>query len=194
MTDEQAAGRQCILDQAQRLFLAHGYHGVSIRDIVRACGLSNAALYYHFGSKRDLFVEVSRDCVAMFVRKLQEAATGKGTCAERLADVAEAYAQFILDSRIDMRALLRDLLECESEGIQDLVLDPERQIPSVFAAVLEEGIDAGEIRVVDAQRVSLLVVGMINSLTARRMFGQAAETLREDINLAIGTLLEGIAA
>ena len=48
MTTDQAAGRECLLDQAQRLFFAHGYHGVSVRDIVQACGLSNAALYYHF--------------------------------------------------------------------------------------------------------------------------------------------------
>ena len=62
----------------------------------------------------------------------------------------------------------------------------------MFAIVLEEGIAAGEIRTVDAHRVSVLVLGMINSLTAHRMFGKGAETLTEDIDLAISTLLEGV--
>jgi AcrR family transcriptional regulator len=66
-TGNQAAGRRCILDQAQQLFFAHGYHGVSIRDIVQACGLSNAALYHHFGSKQNLFVEVFKEYVAILV-------------------------------------------------------------------------------------------------------------------------------
>ena len=60
---EPAAGRRCILEEAQRLFASRGYHGVSIRDIVQACGLSNAALYYYFGSKQNLYVEVIRGFV-----------------------------------------------------------------------------------------------------------------------------------
>lgn len=192
VTDDQAAGRRCILDQAQQLFFAHGYHGVSIRDIVQACGFSNAALYYHFGSKQILFVEVFKGYVAILARKLQEAGTGKGSCGERLARMAEAYAQLILDSRVESRTLLRDLMEFDSEEIRHLILDAEGQIPAILATVLEEGIAAGEIRAVDGHRISVLVLGMINSLTARRMFGDGVETLTEDIDLAISTLLEGI--
>jgi AcrR family transcriptional regulator len=192
VTGDQAAGRQCILEQAEQLFFAHGYHGVSIRDIVQACGLSNAALYYHFGSKQNLFVEVVKEYVAILVQKLQEAGTGKGSCGERLARIAEAYAQFILDSRIEIQTLLRDLMECDSEEIRHLIPAARGQIPSMFATVLDEGIAAGEIRPVDTHRVSVLVLGMINSLTGRHMFDKVAETLTEDIDLAIGTLFEGI--
>jgi hypothetical protein len=45
---------------------------------------------------------------------------------------------------------------------------------------------------VDAHRIGVLLLGMINSLAARRMFDQVAETLTEDIDLAIDTLFEGI--
>jgi len=58
------ATRRCILEAAQRLFASHGYHGASIRDIVQACGVSNAALYYHFGSKQSLYFEVLREYIA----------------------------------------------------------------------------------------------------------------------------------
>lgn len=192
VTGDQAAGRQCILDQAQRLFFAHGYHGVSIRDIVQACGLSNAALYYHFGSKQNLFVEAFKEYVAILVKKVQEVGAGQGSCAERLIRLAEAYAQFVLDSRIESQILLRDLMEFDSEEIRHLIRDAEGQIPSMFASVLGEGIAASEVRAVDAHRISLLVHGMINALTAHHMLGRAAETLSEDIALAVNTLFEGI--
>ena len=192
MTGDQAAGRQCILDQAQRLFFVHGYHGVSIRDIVQACGLSNAALYYHFGSKQNLFVQVFKAYVAILVHKVQKVGTGGGSCAERLVRLAEAYAHFVLDSRIESQILLRDLMEFDGEEIRHLIRDAEGQIPFMFATVLEEGIAAGEIRTVDAGRISLLVHGMLNSLTAHHMLDTAAETLSEDIALAINTLFEGI--
>jgi len=194
VTSDQPAGRQCILDQAQQLFLAHGYHGVSIRDIVRACGLSNAALYYHFGNKQNLFVEVFKRYVAVVVQQLQEAGARQDSCRERLASMAEAHAEFMLKSRSELLTLFRDLMQCDSDEIRQLIPKAKGQIPSIFATVLEEGIADGEIRRVDAQRVSILLLGMISSLTARRTYGKVGETLTEDVGLAISTLFEGIGA
>ncbi len=44
--------RRRILKTALPLFSRHGFHGASIRDIARAVGLTEAAIYYHFRSKR----------------------------------------------------------------------------------------------------------------------------------------------
>jgi AcrR family transcriptional regulator len=192
VSGNEAAGRQCILDQAQRLFFARGYHGVSVRDIVHACGLSNGALYYHFGSKQNLFIQVFKEYVARATRQLQQAGAGQGSCRERLAGMVDAYAYFILESRSELQTLHRDLMQCGQDEIQGLLPGAMRQIPSLFATVLEEGIAAKEIRPVDTQRVSILLLGMINSLTTRRMFGQGARPLSEDIDLAINILFEGI--
>jgi hypothetical protein len=92
----------------------------------------------------------------------------------------------------ELQTLLRDLTELDGEEIQHLLPEVTGQIPSLFATVLEEGIAAGGIRPVDAYRVSVLLLGMINSLAAPRMHDKVAETLTEDIDLAIGTLFEGI--
>lgn len=194
VASDQAAGRQCILDQAQQLFLAHGYHGVSIRDIVQACGLSNAALYYHFGNKQSLFVEVFKNYVAVLVQQLHEAGAGKGSCRERLASMAETHAHFMLKSHCELHTLIRDLMQCDSEEIRKLIPEAKGQIPSMFATVLGEGIAGGEIRPVDTQRVSVLLLGMISSLTAHRTYDRAGETLAEDVDLAIDTLFDGIGA
>jgi TetR/AcrR family transcriptional regulator len=193
-TPDQAAGRQCILEQAQRLFFAHGYHGVSIRDIVQSCGLSNAALYYHFGSKQNLYVEVIKEYVAAVAQQVRQAGAGQGSCRERLARMAEAQARFILKSRSEIQTLLRDLTASGDDEIQRLVPDVATRIPSMFAAVMEEGIAAGEIRPVDTHRVSVLLLGMINSQAARRMFDTPAVPLAEDLDLAICALFEGIGA
>jgi AcrR family transcriptional regulator len=192
LTSDQAAGRQCILEQAQRLFFLHGYHGVSIRDIVQACGLSNAALYYHFGSKQNLYVEVIRGFVTSVVQPVQQAEAGSGSSRERLTRMVLAFARFISESGSELHVLLRDLTECEGEEIQQLIPEVTGQILAPLDAVLEDGIAAGEIRDVDVHRVSLLLMGMLNALAARRMRGPVPETLAEDADLAISTLYEGI--
>jgi AcrR family transcriptional regulator len=187
-----AAGRQCILDEAQRLFSRHGYHGVSIRDIVQACGLSNAALYYHFGNKQNLFSEVLQKHIATVAQQLRAAGAGVGTCRQRLVRIAQAYAEIILESQSAFQILLRDLTQFDREEIQEVLPDARKQVPAVVAAILEEGITNGEIRPVNAQRVGILLLGMVSSLVARRLYSTAAATLQEDVDLVIDVLFEGI--
>lgn len=193
MTNTQTLGRQCILDQARQLFFAHGYHGVSVRDIVQACGLSNAALYHHFGSKDNLFIEVFRGHLGQVVQQLREAGKAEGSCQERLRSMAETYARIMSESQSEVQALLRDLMDCDPDQRQRLLYDAQWQIPSLFAAVIQEGIAAGEIRALDAHRVSVLLTGMVFSLTVRRRFEAVDETLSDDIELVMNTLFEGIA-
>ena len=52
--------RARILDAAERLFMAHGYDGTSIRQITGEVGVNLAAVNYHFGSKEALIQEVFR--------------------------------------------------------------------------------------------------------------------------------------
>jgi hypothetical protein len=103
-----------------------------------------------------------------------------------------AFGQYISESRSELHMLLRDLTECEGEEIQQLIPEVTGQVLAPFASVLEDGITAGEIRAVDVHRISLLLMGMLNSLAARRMRGPVPETLAEDVDLAISTLFEGI--
>lgn len=52
--------RERILDAAERLFMAHGYDGTSMRQITGEAGVNLAAVNYHFGAKESLMQEVFR--------------------------------------------------------------------------------------------------------------------------------------
>ena len=61
MADVRATDtRERILDAAERLFMAHGYEGTSMRQITGEAGVNLAAVNYHFGSKESLMQEVFR--------------------------------------------------------------------------------------------------------------------------------------
>jgi TetR/AcrR family transcriptional regulator len=45
-----------LLDTAATLFANHGYAGVSMREIARLVGLTQAAIYHHFANKDALYV------------------------------------------------------------------------------------------------------------------------------------------
>ena len=188
------ATRQCLLKAAQRLFAAHGYHGASIRDIVQSCGVSNAALYYHFGSKQNLYAEVLRAYITAVVVRLQKSDAEKGTCRSRLSQVALAYATIILESENLLQTLLRDAAQFNPEDIVRLLPELSSQIPAVIAKILEDGITAREIRAVPNHRTGILLMGMVNAMTVRRLYSEVNTTLEEDADLVIDILFEGIDA
>ena len=51
-----ATAREEILDAASELFTRNGFATTSTHDIANAVGIRQASLYYHFPSKRDIFI------------------------------------------------------------------------------------------------------------------------------------------
>lgn len=50
--------REKILDAAEVDFADHGYAGATLREVANACGVTQALITYHFGTKHSLFEEV----------------------------------------------------------------------------------------------------------------------------------------
>lgn len=50
-----SGAKEEILQEALKLFAAHGFGGASTRDIARAAGVNHALIKYHFGSKEALW-------------------------------------------------------------------------------------------------------------------------------------------
>jgi AcrR family transcriptional regulator len=53
--------RERLLDQAEALFSAKGYRGVTVREITAQAGCNLAAVNYHFRNKLNLYLEVFRE-------------------------------------------------------------------------------------------------------------------------------------
>lgn len=74
-TDKLRRGRKYdqVLAGARDVFLADGFEGASVDDIVRAAGVSKATLYSYFPDKRMLFMEVARvECLLQADRAIAE--------------------------------------------------------------------------------------------------------------------------
>ena len=56
-----AERRQQLLDVALDVFSRRGYHDASMNDIAEAAGVTKPVLYQHFGSKRELYLELLRE-------------------------------------------------------------------------------------------------------------------------------------
>jgi AcrR family transcriptional regulator len=56
--EQRAETIALILDEAERLFAMHGFHGVTLKDVARAAGVHHTLLNYYFDDKQKLLDEV----------------------------------------------------------------------------------------------------------------------------------------
>lgn len=90
--------RAALLRAAAREFADRGYDAAGVDRIAARARLNKAMLYYHFGSKRELYHEILHDMFGTVAARARAIADGPGTAPEKLdawiaAIVEEAAAR-----------------------------------------------------------------------------------------------------
>jgi AcrR family transcriptional regulator len=93
---EQKPARVRILDAAHELMLTAGLARATTKEIARAAGCSEAALYKYFDSKEELFVRVLAERLPRLTPLLGSLAAepGQGTLEGNLTEIARQAALF----------------------------------------------------------------------------------------------------
>jgi TetR/AcrR family transcriptional regulator len=76
--------RRLVLKSAGELFNRKGYAGTTVREIVNAAGVSKPVLYYYFGNKEGVFLELVRSPFEKLQALLLGFEGGGGMVSERL--------------------------------------------------------------------------------------------------------------
>jgi AcrR family transcriptional regulator len=152
--------REQILDTAAELFAAKGFHGVSVGEIGRACGISGPALYKHFASKDAVLA-------AMLVGISEQLlADGRDRVAE--APDARAALTALVDYHVDFALRHRALIVVQDRDWQSLppearerVRALQREYVDVWATQLRRVHRA--LRTDRARAMAHAAFGLINS-------------------------------
>jgi AcrR family transcriptional regulator len=142
---------------ARALVEEGGYAAASVQAIADRSGVSAGALYRHFPSKAELFVEVFRDAAKRDLAAVDDAA-GSGGCIERLEAAVAAHARRALHRRRLAWALLYEPV--------DPLVDAERLVYRRtycrhMAGLLRQAIAAGEIPEQNVEMSAAALVGAI---------------------------------
>lgn len=156
-------GRRRILEVAEKLFTEQGFNAVSIRDIARRCEVTNAALYYHFPSKAELFEEVLEHHAKRLDDRMRAAVCEEGTYRDAVKAMLLEYAKITKDRRPPFHLLRRDI------GGKDKIakIDYFRRIFHAMILPIEEllseAIKAGDLKdLPEGFSAAAILVGMVN--------------------------------
>lgn len=87
-----------ILQAAERIFLAEGYQGATIRKIADEVGVSSTALYMHFRDKDEILLEICDSAIAKLLRSNSEISARPIDAVSRVRLMLDAYMTFALEN------------------------------------------------------------------------------------------------
>ena len=151
--------RERLVRAARQVLERGGYAGASVIAIARRAGVSAGALYRHFPSKAELFVEVLRVAGEGELTEMNAAASRAETFTGRLEAVVATYARRALHNRRLAWALVYEPV--------DPLVDAERLLYRRnycrgMAALLRQGIAAGEFPNENPDLTAAALVGVIS--------------------------------
>ena len=155
--DQPATTRERLVEASRSLLEEGGYAAASVQAVADRAGVAAGALYRHFASKGELFVEVFRDAAKRDLAVIDEAAAS-GECVARLEAAVAAHAWSALRHRRLAWALLHEPV--------DPLVDAERLVYRRtycrhMAGLLRQGIAAGEIPDQNVELSAAALVGAI---------------------------------
>lgn len=151
--------RAQILEAALHCFGAKGLHAAKVDDIVKASGLSKGAIYWHFGSKDEIFLALFDSFEEELFAEWAELESDD--CLETLRRVGETTLTRLL--------AMRSLLEAWTEFLRHPT--SRRRMANTYAhsreriaASLRSGIERGQIRACDPEKIAGALTALIEGL------------------------------
>ncbi len=158
--------RAAIILAAAEVFDEAGYHGASMREIMKRAGITLGAVYFHFPNKEALAAAVMNAQPETIVPKL------RSDGLQRLVDITLVWSHQLQVDKI-LRAGVRLAVEQSGFGMHSSESFDEWQ--RIMEACLRDAAERGELRAgVDAHQVAEFVVSactgmqLYSDLVARR--------------------------
>jgi len=134
---------EAIRAAAFQQFAERGYPVVTVRDIMKACGLTQGALYNHFKSKDELLHDIITSTQAELERQCLQAVTEAGADPQaQLRAFVRVYVMRHCRLRVEALVANREIGWLDSERVSD-IRRSRRAIRDILVGILKAGIDKG---------------------------------------------------
>ena len=150
-----------ILSVAGRLFATKGFEGTSMRDIAVACGISKSLLYHHFANKDEIYSRVAVGSTLelyLFVRDR----VPDGTPSQKIRAFMVATAEYFRRYRWAWIASTTAFWNDPDRHRYKERMTRRDRFENFLRSLIQEAIDAGEIRKVDVAMTGRLILSSLN--------------------------------
>lgn len=156
MQDRSIATINNILDAARGLFIEKQYADVSLREITEIAGVTKGALYHHFATKEELYLEMIYRCLAEVketARSALQESQGE-SCANRLYLSLLSFLRLPAETLAIVRSIRRNINIFAEPARTKLIRAYQAALPEQIESLLADGMANGEIIPMDVRLLS----------------------------------------
>ena len=183
-----------ILTAAERIFLAEGYEGATIRKIADEVGVSSTALYMHFQDKSCILYEICEHAFRDLLTSNAEIAARPLDAVVRTRMMLEAYMRWGFEHPNAYQLVYCARRPVSTAPMPEGTADLSRQCYEIFSGVVREVAASGRLRTGDgqsaAQALWLASHGVVAMVTIRPEFEWVK--LEELMRVTLDGVLHGL--
>jgi AcrR family transcriptional regulator len=183
-----------ILEAAERIFVAEGYEGATIRKIADEVGVSSTALYMHFQDKGCILLEICERTLTLLLERNREIAAKPLDPVVRTKMMLEAYMRWGMEHPNAYQLVYCGRPIQSSLWPEDKTSDVSSQAYDAFSTVVREIAAAGRLRTGTgdsaAQALWMSCHGVVALLASRPRFNWADRD--ELVQVTLDGLLNGL--
>jgi AcrR family transcriptional regulator len=170
----EGSRRGRILAAAIQAFARGGFNGVSTREIAEAAGVTDPLLFYHFGSKADLYLAAVQDQLEKLRDGLDAALGTASDVRARPRVFVEVYLSYFLDLEPGLTVTLREISGLPDATAAAISATHHDIVTARLEEILTDGVDAGIFRPLNVPACALAILGILQGFirTAARNPGR----------------------
>ena len=155
-----------ILEAAERIFVADGYEGATIRKIADEVGVSSTALYMHFKDKDEILLEICETAMQALLDVNSEISAQPIDCVVRVQRMLEAYVRMGLEHPNAYRLVFCSAPAPEDVDKRDKTQEIGSQCYERYSGVVREIAASGRLRSGDADSAAQTLWAACHGLVA----------------------------
>jgi TetR/AcrR family transcriptional regulator len=188
---ENPAVRERLLVEALRLFTSRGFSATTVREIVEAAGVTKPVLYYYFGSKEGLYLEIMGGISRVFEQRVMELQILSGSVRERLVHFFTGIFNGAHENLQAVR-LAYSIYYGPPQGAPFIDFNSffDRTL-EIVDTLVSEGIEKGEIGTVDRNTLNWALVGSHNTILEEQICRSSPRMDCDSLVKVINMILDG---
>jgi AcrR family transcriptional regulator len=193
--DRAQERRQQIMDAALACFARKGYHKTTMDDIVAESGLSKGTLYWYFRSKDELFLSLVNSFFLAIQQDMDAIFEQPASASQKLRTMADEFARFYGEVAQFLNVFFEFWMQGTlNEQLNQLFHSMLSEYRGVIGGVIQEGVQAGEFKAVDADQLAVAVMAAYDGLWFYKMLMPDEVDLDRASRAFIEALFSGLAA
>jgi AcrR family transcriptional regulator len=172
--------RQEIIESARKLIAARGMEHMTTRELARAVGITEGAIYKHFQSKKEIIFGLIDEIEQTQLERIEKAKKHSDSPVEQLASLLREHLSNVERRRGVSFIVISEVLRSGDRQLRERMQAAVERYLGTIEGILEEGMRLGQVNpTIDPSAAAIALFGLVQGAVTLWHFASGELPLAE---------------